>query len=343
MQEIIFKGSAGSDAHAHRGEAPVWLFASATLMLMVASAIFVGWMPLQLSVVTVFLFAGPHNWMEFRYFVSRMPARWGATRNFFQLAIGGAILLTATYSVLPFAARALAWEDAGWLTATAVWNSLLVGWILALVHLRSRERPRRDWSWTLPAGFALIGLSWMMPYYWSLALVYLHPLVAFWFLDRQLGKSRPRWRGAYRMCLACLPLVVGVLWWQLADAPSFAGDDALTLHITRHAGAGLLTGVSSQLLVSTHVFLETLHYGVWLLAIPLVSLRVAPWRTERIPLVTHPRGWPRTLRTLLVLGACVVVLLWLCFLADYPTTRDIYFTAAMLHVLAEVPFLLRML
>ena len=46
---------------------------------------------------------------------------------------------------------------------------------------------------------------------------------------------------------------------------------------------------------------------------------------------------------LLVAGAFVVALLWLCFLADYATTRDIYFTVATAHVLAEVPFLLRTL
>ena len=34
---------------------------------------------------------------------------------------------------------------------------------------------------------------------------------------------------------------------------------------------------------------------------------------------------------------------WACFLADYPLTRDVYFTVAILHVLAEFPFLLRTL
>jgi len=31
--------------------------------------------PVQLSVVAVFVFAGPHNWMEARYFAARMPVR----------------------------------------------------------------------------------------------------------------------------------------------------------------------------------------------------------------------------------------------------------------------------
>jgi hypothetical protein len=35
--------------------------------------------------------------------------------------------------------------------------------------------------------------------------------------------------------------------------------------------------------------------------------------------------------------------LWLGFSIDYATTRDVYFTIAIAHVLAEAPFLLRML
>jgi len=42
-------------------------------------------------------------------------------------------------------------------------------------------------------------------------------------------------------------------------------------------------------------------------------------------------------------GAVAMIVLWGAFLADYSTTRDIYFTVAMLHVLAEIPFLLRLL
>lgn len=53
------------------------LFAGAALALACAAAALAGWAPLGFSVVTVFLFAGPHNWLEFRYFLNRMPARWG--------------------------------------------------------------------------------------------------------------------------------------------------------------------------------------------------------------------------------------------------------------------------
>src|SRR5437899_11304431 len=65
------------------------------------SAIFASWLPLQMSIVTVFLFAGPHNWFEARYFLMRLPARFGRSRNFFIVAFSGIGLLTLTYVSLP--------------------------------------------------------------------------------------------------------------------------------------------------------------------------------------------------------------------------------------------------
>lgn len=329
-------------------------FALASLALVAASAWLAGWMPLRFSIITVFLFAGPHNWFELRYFLSRLPARLGRSRNFFIVAFAGVALLLSAYAALPRVAQTYAWGGDEWTMAVGVWNSLLIFWLAALVWMRGRQTPRRDWSWSFPVAFALAGVNWLAPQVFSLALVYLHPLVALWFLERQLRRTRPAWRRAYHLCLAALPLCVGLLWWQLSDAPALAADgDALALRITRHAGSEILQGVSSHLLVSTHVFLETVHYSVWLVALPLAGVSFggvrrgggdAPWRVGSLPLARHPgRGWPRVIRALLVAAAACVVLLWLAFLADYSTTRDLYFTLAMAHVLAEAPFLLRML
>jgi multidrug resistance efflux pump len=55
------------------------------------------------------------------------------------------------------------------------------------------------------------------------------------------------------------------------------------------------------------------------------------------------RSWRLALTGVLGLGLLIVLALWAFFLADYPLTRDVYFTVALLHVLAEVPFLLRAL
>ena len=42
-------------------------------------------------------------------------------------------------------------------------------------------------------------------------------------------------------------------------------------------------------------------------------------------------------------GAILVAALWASFAVDYATTRDVYFSIAMLHVLVEAPFVIRLL
>ncbi len=315
-------------------------FGLLTLALAGAAALLAGWAPLGFSIVTVFLFAGPHNWIEARYFLGRLPARWGKLRGFFALTFAGTVGLTAAYAALVWLAAD--WDETHRRIALAAWNSLLVGWVLTLAHLRSRQNPRRDWSWTWPVGLLLAGLAWLHPEGWALGVVFLHPLLALWILDREL-RRRPAWLRTYRRCLLAVPVLLGLLWWRLADAPGLPGADAFTVRITRHAGADLLPGVSSHLLVATHTFLEMLHYGVWLAAVPVVALGAAPWNLGRVPLARRSGRWAVAVAGVLALGAAAVVALWCGFLADYPLTRDFYFAVAMLHVLAEVPFLLRAL
>jgi hypothetical protein len=208
--------------------------------------------------------------------------------------------------------------------------------------MRSGQNPRRDWGWIWPVAFGLIALAWLVPPQWGLVLVYAHPLMAFWLLDRELRRSRPQWRPAFHLCLACLPVFLFALWWRLADAPPLPGEDELTQRITQHAGAEVVP-FSSHLLVSTHTFLEMLHYGVWIVAIPLIGLRAAPWRLQFVPLARRSSAWRWGVIAFLAASLAVVLILWGCFLADYTTTRTVYFVVAMAHVYAEVPFLLRAL
>jgi hypothetical protein len=97
------------------------------------------------------------------------------------------------------------------------------------------------------------------------------------------------------------------------------------------------------LLVATHTFLEMVHYGVWVLAMPLIGIRMAPWKLANVPMAQRSRQWRLAITLLLLCGLAVMLVLWAFFVADYPTTRYVYFTVALLHVLAEVPFLLRAL
>jgi hypothetical protein len=299
----------------------------------ITAAAFASWLPLQVSIVTVFLFAGPHNWFELRYFLTRLPVRFGRSRNFFVTAFAGIGVLTLAYVSLPFIYDAQSWS-----MIIAGWNTALLAWLGLLIWLRCRQKPRANWTWTIPAGLALCSLNWLGPDYFSLALVYIHPLIALWFLDRHLRRTRPAWLRTYRRCLCLLPFVLGGMIWQLSQTSSLPDSNGLFWRITQHSGAEMLPHVSSHMLVSVHLFLEMLHYAVWIIALPLIGGFV-----ETVPVARHPRGFPRMIGGLLIAALAAVVVLWLGFSIDYSTTRDIYFTIAIAHVLAEAPFLLRML
>jgi hypothetical protein len=314
-----------------------------SLCVVITSAALAGFVPLGFSIVTVFLFAGPHNWLECRYFLSRMPAHWGPLRAFFITAMAGVLTLTTAYIAMPILARRLNWTGQTWTTASATWDSAMILWIATLVILRSRQKPRRDWNIAAPIALLLIAGVWLIPAAWDLALVYLHPLVALWFLDRELGLHRPQWQRPYRLCLLAVPAALTVLWWRLIHAPDLVTNDMLSMRITRHAGAAVLSGVSSHALVATHTFLEMLHYGVWVVAIPLLAMRTAPWNLRSVPLARRSQKWKGSVIALAGAGLLIVLVLWAGFIADYPLTRDIYFTVAIAHVLAEAPFLLRVL
>jgi hypothetical protein len=142
------------------------------------------------------------------------------------------------------------------------------------------------------------------------------------------------------------------LWVALKDSPDLPGTDQHTLAFAHkavsaqtladHSGAWFLTELSPHFLVAAHTFLEMVHYGVWVVLIPLIGLRSRPWELGAIPAARRGPTSSRTVAAILLFGLLIVGVLWVCFGLDYETTRRIYFTVAMLHVLAEVPFLLRM-
>jgi hypothetical protein len=313
------------------------------LTLAVAAAFLAGWTPIVFSIVTVFLFAGPHNWLEARYFLSRLPARWGKLRPFFLVAFAGMIGLTAASLLLPWLSEQFRWDDDALQFAIAIWNSLLICWIAILIQMRMRHHPRRDWNWTVPAALLVMAGNWLAPRYFGMGLVYLHPLMALWLLDRELNRTRRSWRPAYHCCLLAVPVLLGLLWWKLHDAQPLPMDNSLNQAITNHAGAGVFVGISNHFLVAAHTFLEMIHYGVWIVAMPILGLASVPWRIGNVPMARRGGFWRMGIQGLLLLGLGVTLILWICFRADYVTTRYVYFQIALLHVLAEVPFLLRAL
>ena len=333
MQEIRVRQFQFTSAHT---------FLIAFISACALGAFLIGSFPLQLSIITIFLFAGPHNLMEFRYFAARMPLRWGRSKPFYWVGIGGVVVLTAAYLTLYFASGNWLWSLESWQIYAAVWNTALILWVGLLFYLRGKQR-RQDWSIAFAAAFFLAGLAWIVPQYWSLALVYLHPFVAMWFLERQIRRTRPEWLRAYHLCLLSIPVFLILLWTLLAGQPDLSQETNLFWRINQHAGSEILSSISSHLLVATHVFLESIHYFVWLLLIPLVDRRAIPWRLKEVPMFTNSNGIPKIFASFLIVSAVVSIALWFGFATDYTTTRDIYFAFAIGHVLAEFPFLVKML
>ena len=319
------------------------MFVLAFLVLCALGAAVIGMFPLELSIATIFLFAGVHNLMEFRYFAARMPVRWGRSRLYYSYGIGGVIVLTSAYLTLYFASGNWLWSQESWAIFAAVWNTAFIFWVGGLFYLRGKQRPKSDWGWAFPAVFFLSALAWMVPQFWSLGLVYLHPFIAMWFLERQIRRTKPEWLRAYHACLLSIPFFLFVMWASLAGKPNLSEETNLFWRIGQHAGSEILPGISSHLLVATHVFLETTHYFVWILLIPLIDMRAIPWKLKDIPLFANANGIPKIFVGFLIFSVLVVVTLWAGFAVDYSTARDIYFAFAIGHVMAEFPFLIKML
>src|SRR5438046_4850461 len=110
-------------------------FALGFLGVAAVAAVLAGSLPIAFSIATVFLFAGPHNWLEARYFLTRLPARWGTLRPFFLVAFAGMFALTGFLAALPWFGE---WLGAARVpTVVASWNSVVIGWIAVLILMRA--------------------------------------------------------------------------------------------------------------------------------------------------------------------------------------------------------------
>lgn len=319
-----------------------WIFASVFLALMFIGAVVIGRAPIAGSIVTIFAFAAIHNFMEFRYFAARMPVRWGRSKTYYWVGIGGVVVLALIYTVI-YSSTGWLWSMRTTAYASAGWNSLFVLWVGLLFYLRGRQKPKTDWAIAFPIAMLVMAFIWRFPAYWSLALVYVHPFIAMWFLERQIRRTKPEWLRAYHICLATIPVFVIGLYLALASRPALPTDTPLLWRISQHAGSEIIPGLSSHFLVTTHVFLETIHYSVWVILIPIIDPRAIPWRTSTIPLAANRNGIPKIISVLIIASFIMVIAFWVGFSVDYSVTREIYFGLAMAHVVAEFPFLVKML
>src|SRR3954454_14728937 len=116
-----------------RTTAPGLPLAVGLVAIAAAAALMAGWAPVAVSIAPVFLFAGPHNWLEARYVLGRLPARVGRLRPFFVLSAIGILGLTVAFAALWPLTVALGPDSTG--TLYAGWNTALVFWVAALVWM----------------------------------------------------------------------------------------------------------------------------------------------------------------------------------------------------------------
>ncbi len=300
MPPVILAAESGTSQAWGRPALPAF-----TLFAVLAAAL-AALAPLPLTFASVWLFAGPHNWMEARYFLARLPSRWTVRRGFLVAGAGGTVLLGAAFALLP---------------VTPVWFTLGGFWVLLLVRLAGRDAGEA-------AGpvCAAVALAWWDVSAACLLLLYLHPIAALYFLFRQAGKRWPDVRRfPFAMALAVMGVTVAALRW------SSLGPGA-------DWSAGAITALPSQPgLIALHAYLELLHYGVWVLALPAIGMAARPWQWRAIPLA---RRWPHAVAFVIAAGAIAVVALWLGMAIDQDRVRAAYFTIAIFHVLAEVPMML---
>src|SRR6266404_3770330 len=101
-------------------------FGALALGFVIGVAAIAGLLPIQFSIVSVFLCAGPHNWVEARYFLSRLPARWGRLQAYFLFGFAGVFMLTAGFAGLPYLLEAFEAGAEPFMSSYALWNTLLV-------------------------------------------------------------------------------------------------------------------------------------------------------------------------------------------------------------------------
>jgi len=252
-------------------------------------------------------------------------------------ALAAALLQGRLFAALPWAAATFDGSS-----LHAVWNALALLWISTLVVMRSQTPPRFDASLVPPVALLMAVLQWPCPWLLSLVLVFGHPLVAIAVLDRELRRLHRHWLPTWQVAVLAVPLGACVVWLLTGLDGEIAARSPPEQSIVRHAGAELLPFAPARSLVALHAFPELVHYGVWIAILPWLGRQSPPWRIENLPLVRRARRWKLAVAGGLACGGLAVAVLWACFWIDYDTTRHVYFTLAVSHVLAEVPFYLRL-
>lgn len=198
---------------------------------MAVLAILAATAPVPLTTVAVILFAGPHNALELRYALSRLPRRFGPLARFFGLAAAGISLLSIAMIGLLLVTRfhglarsSLTIVLSLWLTLLVVWTGATAGYLPA-GDLTPRVLARSGASfWTEIPPATLLAIHGFLE-----ALHYLAWLVAIPHVQRHRASIPLRGRSstASRMVTVMLAfsiVAVFILWSGFALDPALTWD-----------------------------------------------------------------------------------------------------------------------
>lgn len=280
--------------------------------------------PFIAAALSVGFLAGPHNWMEVRYLLGRLPGRAGKLKTYFLVSALGTALLGISSILLPWSWGPL---------ALRLWNLGLIAWVVSLATLRRSENPRRSWSWLEPCALAVAGVMWLSPQLFTLCLVFGHPLLALLILDKELLAFRRKERRIYRQALLAVPIGLLVLVLSLSYRQLFLPSDLVSFFTLSD---------QTPIFLAAHTYLELLHYAVWIGALPLLAKLTKRDSLAKFPVLKKNDLRLNWAKGGLLLGVLIAGLLWWGFVRDYELTRELYFRVAVFHVLIEFPFLVRL-
>ncbi|HEY9776298.1 MAG TPA: hypothetical protein V6C81_21230 [Planktothrix sp.] len=319
------------------------LFAVTVILLVACFAILAGYTPIWFTLLTVCAFGAPHHWTELRYFMSRLPSRFGPLQGFFATAFSGAlvlwvfeVILTRLYvqDVLPPAIAKV---------GLLAFNQTLIFWMLGLSVLRYKSKSNKVSSLLLAnspyAALATLANLLSAPGF-SLAITYMHPLLGLWILERELRRTRKSWLRGYHWSLLSIPVALAALIWVLHGSGDAHPSGQLAGMLNGNViGSKLFSNASTTMLLAIFGFLQMVHYGVWVIGIPIANQSWKRWNLDRIPVLTTKPSLRPFLLAAIGLSLSATLFFWFGFCIDYNTVNEIYIAVSMLHVLAEIPFI----
>jgi hypothetical protein len=345
QQGFIQKRTRGSTLAPLRDK-PVAFFL-ALFTLIVGSACLAGYAPIAFTLITVAVFGAPHNFSEFRYFLSKLPSRLASLKKFFIAAFSGTIILFSIELALMYAGKthgiAHYYRSGGW----AIWNESILVWLIALAHFRYRFDRSKSIEFTRSSGpaFGMATVANLMsPALFTYGLTYLHPMLSLWIFERELRRSNKQLLPVYHKILLLVPLAVAGLCIALWNSPtdsafgftlnSFVDTARNTTTTTTTTGQ-----VPVKLLLAIFAFLQMVHYGIWCFGMPILTEGWKKWRLDSIAILRDRTQLRAPLFLASIGGVLIVAAFWLSFVTNYEITNEVYLTLTTFHVLAEIPFM----